>query len=103
MVGEVKAVKLYGGLEVETTLDPHVQPFLYDHAPDAGQPWLPGVMATEALAELATVLTGQGVARSAPPGGGAQTGHAGGASRPSRTSRCWARSSSSAWSHARST
>jgi 3-oxoacyl-(acyl-carrier-protein) synthase/NAD(P)-dependent dehydrogenase (short-subunit alcohol dehydrogenase family)/acyl carrier protein/3-hydroxymyristoyl/3-hydroxydecanoyl-(acyl carrier protein) dehydratase len=58
MVGEVKAAKLYGGLEVETLLDPHVQPFLYDHAPDAGTPWLPGVMATEALAELATVLTG---------------------------------------------
>jgi 3-hydroxymyristoyl/3-hydroxydecanoyl-(acyl carrier protein) dehydratase len=58
MVGEVKAVKLYGGLEVETLLDPHEQPFLYDHAPDAGTPWLPGVMATEALAELATVLAG---------------------------------------------
>ncbi|MFO7680004.1 MAG: SDR family NAD(P)-dependent oxidoreductase [Chloroflexota bacterium] len=56
LVGEVKAVKLYGGLEVETLLDPHVQPFLYDHAPDVGTPWLPGVMATEALAELATVL-----------------------------------------------
>ncbi|MFZ2359486.1 MAG: SDR family NAD(P)-dependent oxidoreductase, partial [Anaerolineae bacterium] len=77
LVGEVKAAKLYGGLEVETLLDPHVQPFLYDHAPDAGTPWLPGVMATEALAELATVLTGPGVARSAPPGGGAQTGHSG--------------------------
>jgi hypothetical protein len=57
MVGEVKAARLYGGLEVETLLDPHVQPFLYDHAPDAGTPWLPGVMASEALAELATVLT----------------------------------------------
>ncbi len=56
MVGEVKAVKLYGGIEVETTLDPKVQPFLFDHAPDAGQPWLPGVMGTESLAELATVF-----------------------------------------------
>ncbi|MBW7886013.1 MAG: SDR family NAD(P)-dependent oxidoreductase, partial [Caldilineaceae bacterium] len=55
MVGKVKAFRLYGGLEVETTLDPKVQPFLFDHAPDAGTPWLPGVMATEALAELATV------------------------------------------------
>jgi hypothetical protein len=53
MVGEVKSYRLYGGIEVETTLDPKVQPFLFDHAPDAGQPWLPGVMATEALAELA--------------------------------------------------
>ena len=56
MVGEVKAFKLYGGIEVETTLDPKVQPFLYDHAPDEGTPWLPGVMATETLAELATVV-----------------------------------------------
>jgi NAD(P)-dependent dehydrogenase (short-subunit alcohol dehydrogenase family) len=56
LVGEVKAVKLYGGIEVETVLDPQVQPFLFDHAPDAGTPWLPGVMATEALAQLATVL-----------------------------------------------
>jgi hypothetical protein len=55
MVGEIKAYKLYGGIEVETVLDPKVQPFLFDHAPDAGQPWLPGVMATEALAELASV------------------------------------------------
>ena len=53
MVGEVKSYRLYGGIEVETTLDPKVQPFLFDHAPDAGQPWLPGVMATEALAQLA--------------------------------------------------
>ena len=60
MVGEVKAAKLYGGLEVETLLHPSEQPFLFDHAPDAGTPWLPGVMATEALAELATVLTGLG-------------------------------------------
>jgi NAD(P)-dependent dehydrogenase (short-subunit alcohol dehydrogenase family)/acyl carrier protein len=56
MVGEVKAAKLYGGLEVETLLNPNEQPFLFDHAPDAGAPWLPGVMATEALAEVATVL-----------------------------------------------
>jgi hypothetical protein len=55
MVGEVKSWQRYGGLAVETTLDPKVQPFLFDHAPDAGQPWLPGVMATEALAELASV------------------------------------------------
>ena len=55
MVGKVKSYRLYGGIEVETTLDPKVQPFLFDHAPDAGTPWLPGVMATEALAELATV------------------------------------------------
>ncbi len=56
MVGKVTAAKLYGGIEVETELDPGVQPFLFDHTPDEGTPWLPGVMATEALAELATVL-----------------------------------------------
>ncbi len=55
MVGAVKSYRLYGGLEVETTLDPKVQPFLFDHAPDEGTPWLPGVMATEALAQTATV------------------------------------------------
>jgi hypothetical protein len=55
MVGQVKSYRLFGGIEVETTLDPKVQPFLFDHAPDKGQPWLPGVMATEALAELASV------------------------------------------------
>ena len=47
---------LYGGVEIETTLDPKEQPFLYDHAPDPETPWLPGVMATEAMAEAAVVL-----------------------------------------------
>ncbi|MDW8316858.1 MAG: SDR family NAD(P)-dependent oxidoreductase [Anaerolineae bacterium] len=56
MVGQVKAAKLYGGLEVETALDPKAQPFLFDHAPDPDTPWLPGVMATEALAEVASLL-----------------------------------------------
>ena len=55
MIGQVKAAKLYGGLEVETTLDPQVQPFLYDHAIE-GVPLLPGVMGTEAFAELASLL-----------------------------------------------
>jgi hypothetical protein len=55
MLGQVTAVKLYGGLEVETTLDPQVQPFLYDHQID-GIPVLPGVMGTEAFAELACLL-----------------------------------------------
>ncbi len=56
MIGNVKACKLYGGIEVETTLDPNEQPFLYDHQID-GVPVLPGVMGTEAFAELATLLT----------------------------------------------
>jgi NAD(P)-dependent dehydrogenase (short-subunit alcohol dehydrogenase family) len=56
MLGEIKAAKLYGGLQVETTLDPAKEPFLYHHVPDENTPWLPGVMATEALAELATLF-----------------------------------------------
>ncbi|HXK10626.1 MAG TPA: SDR family NAD(P)-dependent oxidoreductase [Vicinamibacteria bacterium] len=55
MVGEVKAARLYGGLAVETTLDPKAQPFLLDHQID-GVPVLPGVMGTEAFAEVASVL-----------------------------------------------
>ena len=56
MIGRVVATPLHGGVQVETPLDPKVQPFLYDHAPDEGTPWLPGVMATEALAEIASLL-----------------------------------------------
>jgi hypothetical protein len=41
---------------VDTTLDPAQQPFLFDHAPDKDTPWLPGVMATEAFAEVATLF-----------------------------------------------
>ena len=55
MVGKVKAARLYGGLDVETTLDPKEQPFLFDHQID-GVPVLPGVMGTEAFAEVASVL-----------------------------------------------
>ncbi|HEX9369547.1 MAG TPA: SDR family NAD(P)-dependent oxidoreductase, partial [Roseiflexaceae bacterium] len=55
MIGQVKTAKLYGGLEVETLLDPQAQPFLYDHQID-GTPVLPGVMATETFAELASLL-----------------------------------------------
>ena len=55
MVGAVKAARLYGGLAVETTLDPREQPFLFDHQID-GVPVLPGVMGTEAFAEVASVL-----------------------------------------------
>ena len=56
LVGKITACKLYGGVEIETSLDPKQQPFLFDHAPDPETPWLPGVMATEALAEAAVVL-----------------------------------------------
>jgi hypothetical protein len=56
LVGKITACRLHGGVEVETTLDPKAQPFLYDHAPDPETPWLPGVMATEAMAEAALAL-----------------------------------------------
>ncbi len=52
MIESVMAVKVYGGWEVETILDPKEQPFLRDHAME-GTPLLPGVMGTEAFAELA--------------------------------------------------
>ncbi|MCO5184687.1 MAG: SDR family NAD(P)-dependent oxidoreductase [Anaerolineae bacterium] len=56
MVSKITSANLYGGWSVETTVDPEKQPYLFDHVPDENTPWLPGVMATEALAEVATVL-----------------------------------------------
>ncbi|HLK65175.1 MAG TPA: SDR family NAD(P)-dependent oxidoreductase [Bryobacteraceae bacterium] len=62
MCGKVAGMSLHGGLTVETTLDPRVQPFLYDHQID-GTPVLPGVMGVEAFAEAArAVLPGWHVA-----------------------------------------
>jgi NAD(P)-dependent dehydrogenase (short-subunit alcohol dehydrogenase family)/acyl carrier protein len=55
MAGEIKAMMLYGGLIVETTLDPVKQPFLYDNQINQ-TPVLPGVMGVEAMAEAAKVL-----------------------------------------------
>ncbi len=55
MVGRVTAAHLYGGLTVETRLDPKQQAFLYDHQID-GTPVLPGVMGVEAFAEIAKLL-----------------------------------------------
>jgi acyl transferase domain-containing protein/NAD(P)-dependent dehydrogenase (short-subunit alcohol dehydrogenase family) len=55
MIGAVMAARLYEGLEVKTTLDPQAQPFLFDHQIE-GVPVLPGVMGTEAFAELAALL-----------------------------------------------
>jgi hypothetical protein len=55
LVGRVASAAVYGGLLVTTTLDPAEQPFLHDHQLD-GTPLLPGVMGTEAFAEVASVL-----------------------------------------------
>jgi hypothetical protein len=43
---------IHGGLTIETTLDPAVQPFLHDHQIE-GTPVLPGVIGIEAFAETA--------------------------------------------------
>jgi NAD(P)-dependent dehydrogenase (short-subunit alcohol dehydrogenase family) len=55
MLGRAVSARLYGGLTVETTLDPAVQPFLKDHQIE-GTPVLPGVMGLEGFAEAATLL-----------------------------------------------
>jgi malonyl CoA-acyl carrier protein transacylase/NAD(P)-dependent dehydrogenase (short-subunit alcohol dehydrogenase family) len=55
MIGVVKAAKLYGGLEIETTFDPNAQPFLSDHQIE-GTPLLPGVMGVEAFAQVASLV-----------------------------------------------
>ena len=53
MMGTVSAVSLHHGLTMETTLNPKLQPFLYDHQIE-GTPVLPGVMGLEAFAEAAS-------------------------------------------------
>ena len=55
MTGDITGMGLYGGLKVETTLDPAMQPFLFDHQIN-GTPVLPGVMGVEAMAETAMLL-----------------------------------------------
>ncbi|MGZ6705847.1 MAG: SDR family NAD(P)-dependent oxidoreductase [Solirubrobacteraceae bacterium] len=57
MTGRVCAMTVAGGLRVVTDLTPAGQPFLRDHRID-GTPVLPGVMAMEGFAEVASVLTG---------------------------------------------
>jgi len=60
MVGKVTSSPLYGGVAIETRLDPNDEPFLFDHQID-GVPVLPGVMATEAFAEVASLLCPEGI------------------------------------------
>ena len=54
-IGTVTAAKLYGGIEVETKIDPNAEPYLFDHQLE-NVPLLPGVMGTETFAELAQLL-----------------------------------------------
>ena len=55
MIGKIAGMTLQRGLNIETILDPAVQPFLHDHQID-GTPVLPGVMGLEAFAEAALCL-----------------------------------------------
>jgi len=55
MVSRIVKASVYDGMEIETTLDPALQPFLHDHQID-GTPILPGVMGLEAFAEAAHCL-----------------------------------------------
>jgi acyl transferase domain-containing protein/acyl carrier protein/NAD(P)-dependent dehydrogenase (short-subunit alcohol dehydrogenase family) len=55
IVGKIACMSVQGGLKIETTLDPAIQPFLHDHQID-GTPVLPGVMGIEAFAEAARCL-----------------------------------------------
>ena len=55
MVGKPVRMGIHQGLTIETTLDPKIQPFLYDHQID-GMPVLPGVMGIEAFAEAALCM-----------------------------------------------
>jgi NAD(P)-dependent dehydrogenase (short-subunit alcohol dehydrogenase family) len=55
MTGKIVSMRLDRGLSIETTLDPKIQPFLFDHKID-GTPVLPGVMGVEAFAEAAQCI-----------------------------------------------
>jgi len=55
MLGKIAGMHLYGGLTIETTLDPAIQPFLRDHQIE-GKPVLPGVMGIEGFAEAALCM-----------------------------------------------
>jgi acyl transferase domain-containing protein len=55
MIGRVASMTLQGGLCIETTLDPAIQPFLRHHQIES-TPLLPGVMGIEAFAEAALCL-----------------------------------------------
>jgi Polyketide synthase dehydratase N-terminal domain/Polyketide synthase dehydratase domain/KR domain len=55
MLGKIASAGLFQPLTVETTLDPKIQPFLYDHQID-GTPVLPGVMGIEGFAEAVLAL-----------------------------------------------
>ena len=55
MLGEIASIGVNSGITIRATLDPSVQPFLFDHRID-GTAVLPGVMGIEAFAEAAAAL-----------------------------------------------
>jgi acyl transferase domain-containing protein len=55
MMGKITSAGVFTPVTFETTLDPKVQPFLFDHQID-GAPVLPGVMGIEAFAEAALCM-----------------------------------------------
>ena len=55
MLGKVAGMTLFGGLRVESALDPKEQGFLNDHRIE-GIPVLPGVMGMEGFAEIAALV-----------------------------------------------
>jgi acyl transferase domain-containing protein/NAD(P)-dependent dehydrogenase (short-subunit alcohol dehydrogenase family)/acyl carrier protein len=55
ITGSIVSLGTSSGYTIETTLNPHDQPFLHDHQID-GTPVLPGVMGIEAFAEAALAL-----------------------------------------------
>ena len=55
MLGKLATAGLFAPFTFETSLDPKIQPFLFDHQID-GTPVLPGVMGIEAFAEAALAL-----------------------------------------------
>ena len=56
MLGKITRAGVLTPLRIETTFDPKIQPFLFDHQID-GTPVLPGVMGVEAFGEAALALS----------------------------------------------
>jgi acyl transferase domain-containing protein/NAD(P)-dependent dehydrogenase (short-subunit alcohol dehydrogenase family) len=55
MTGQITRMGIFEPLTIETTLDPKIQAFLYDHQID-GTPLLPGVMGVEAFGEAVLAM-----------------------------------------------
>ena len=56
LLAELRATTEPGTIEARTTLDPRIEPFLFDHQVEPEVPFLPGVMGIEAFVELSSLL-----------------------------------------------